>query len=51
MFGHIKKIFTSKDSTNTDVWLVASSGMYLLKQENVALEYKDVYNLFIDHQM
>ena len=45
MFGHIKKVFVSKWSS--DVWLVASSGVYLLRSVNAAQEYKEIHKKFL----
>ena len=41
MFGHIKKVYVDSSGESGDVWLQASSGMYLLPFENVAPDYKD----------
>ena len=47
-FGRIKKIFVDKEK-NSNVWLVASSGVFLLKSENVAAEYKNTHYEFLDN--
>ena len=47
IFGRIKKIFVSKERLDRDIWILASSGMYLLKYENVAPEYEEVHNKFL----
>ena len=41
MFGHIKKVYVDSSGESGDVWLQASSGMYLLPSTNVAPDYKD----------
>lgn len=41
MFGHIKKVYVDSSGDSGDVWLEASSGMYLLPFSNVATQYKD----------
>ena len=41
MFGHIKKVYVDSSGESGDVWLQASSGMYLLPFANVAPDYKD----------
>lgn len=41
MFGHIKKVYVDSSGESDDVWLQASSGMYLLPFANVAPNYKD----------
>lgn len=46
-FGHIKKIFVDREKVNNNVWLVASSGVYLLKYENTAPEYEIVHHRFL----
>ncbi len=48
VFGHVKKIFMKKDKLDSDIWLLASSGMYLLKHQNVAPEYEQVHEEFIE---
>ena len=45
-FGRIKKIFLDREK-NSNIWVVASSGVFLLKGENVAAEYRDIYNEFL----
>lgn len=47
MFGHIKRVFVDADDIESDVWLVASSGVYLLKHEHVAPEYRQVHSKFL----
>lgn len=42
-FGRIKRIFIDAANFESDVWLVASSGVYLLKYQNVAPEYKETH--------
>ena len=39
MFGHVKKIFSHSDKENGNVWVQASSGMYLLPMSTVASDY------------
>ena len=46
-FGRIKKVFVDAKNPASGVWLVASSGVYLLKHENVAPEYKDIHYKFL----
>lgn len=46
-FGRIKTIFVDVDNLESDVWLVASSGVYLLKHEHVATEYRDIHYAFL----
>ena len=41
MFGHIKKVHIDKTGESSDIWLQASSGMYLLPFENVSPDYKN----------
>ena len=41
MFGHIKKVYIDSTGESGDIWLQASSGMYLLPFANVASDYKD----------
>ena len=41
MFGHIKKVYVDSRGEVGDIWLQASSGMYLLPFENVAPDYQD----------
>ena len=41
MFGHIKKVYVDRSSESGDIWLQASSGMYLLPFENVSPDYKN----------
>ena len=41
MFGHIKKVYIDKTGESSDIWLQASSGMYLLPFENVSPDYKN----------
>ena len=45
-FGRIKKIFVDKEK-NSNVWLVASSGVFLLAYDNVATEYRDIHYNFL----
>lgn len=45
-FGRIKKIFLDGEN-DSDIWLVASSGVFLLKVGNVAPEYRDIHYHFL----
>ena len=47
MFGHIKKVYVDKDEDSGDIWLQASSGMYLLSFANVAPDYQDELVKFV----
>ena len=47
-FGHIKAVFVQKNGGNLPVLIQASSGMFLLKFENVSPEYKQTFRLFIE---
>ena len=47
-FGHIKKVFVDKETHESNVWLVASSGVYMLPYNNVAPEYRQVHINFLD---
>lgn len=47
MFGHIKKIFVDTSDLESDVWLVASTGVYLLKPEHAAPEYRQTHMQFL----
>jgi hypothetical protein len=47
MFGHIKRIFVDVQDFESDVWLLASSGVYLLRLEHVAPEYRETHNNFL----
>ena len=47
MFGRIKRAFVDTKNLKSDVWLVASSGVYLLKHENVAPEYREIHSKFL----
>lgn len=46
-FGHVKAVFVKKEGGNSVVLLQASSGMYVLKFEHVAPEFKKTHKLFI----
>lgn len=48
MFGHIKKVYVDKTGESSDIWLQASSGMYLLPFENVSPDYKDQLIKFLN---
>ena len=48
MFGHIKKVYVDKNSESGDIWLQASSGMYLLPFENVSSDYKNELIKFLN---
>ena len=48
MFGHIKKVYIDKSGESGDIWLQASSGMYLLPFENVSRDYKDKLIKFLN---
>lgn len=48
MFGHIKKVYVDKTGESGDIWLQASSGMYLLPFENVSPEYKEQLIKFLN---
>ena len=48
MFGHIKKVYVDKGGESGDIWLQASSGMYLLPFENVSPDYKDQLIKFLN---
>ncbi len=39
MFGHVKKIYSRSDKKSGNVWVQASSGMYLLPMSTVAPDY------------
>ena len=39
MFGHVKKVHIHKAKDNANVWVQASSGMYLLPASTVSLDY------------
>ena len=47
MFGHVKKVYIDKSGESGDIWLQASSGMYLLPFENVSPDYKDELTKFL----
>ena len=40
MYGHIKKVYIDGSGQSSDIWVQASSGMYLLSIENVSTDYK-----------
>ena len=46
-FGHVKRIFVDTADFESDVWLVASSGVYLLKYKHVAPEYRQTHTQFL----
>ena len=48
MFGHVKKVYVDKTGVSSDIWLQASSGMYLLPLENVSPDYKDQLIKFLN---
>ena len=48
MFGHVKKVYVDKTGECSDIWLQASSGMYLLPFENVSPDYKDQLIKFLN---
>lgn len=47
-FGRIKKAFVDRENLQSDVWIVASSGVYLLKRGNVASEFKQAHYKFLE---
>ncbi len=47
MFAHVKSVYTHKDDKNGNIWVKASSGMYLLPIATVSIEYvPDLIRLF-----
>ena len=48
MFGHIKKVYIDGSGQSSDIWLQASSGMYLLAFDDVSPDYKDVLIKFLN---
>lgn len=48
MFGHIKKVYIDRSGESGDIWLQASSGMYLLPFANVAPDYRDELVNFLE---
>lgn len=49
VFGRIKKVFVDTSKLKSDVWLVASSGVYLLRYNNAAPEYKAVHHGYVQY--
>ena len=46
-FGRIKKVFIDKVNNST-IWVVASSGVFLLEGDNVAQDYKNIHDDFLE---